>query len=70
MMEFNCTLLELHTNSQRVYICVAGACNVGFDLQSTLRLCHSMDTEVKVPTIKFQWSKASDVEIEQYRMKS
>ena len=29
-----------------------------------------MDTEVKVPTVKFQWSKASDVEIEQYRMKS
>ena len=46
------------------------ACNVGFDLQSTLGSCHSMDTEVKVSTVKFHWSKASDVEIEQYRMNS
>ena len=44
-------------------------CNVTFDLQSTLGSCHSMVTEVKVPTLKLQWSKASDVEIEQYRIK-
>ena len=45
-------------------------CNVCFDLDSTPNPCDSVPCDVKVPTIKVQWSKATDVEIEHYNARS
>ena len=45
-------------------------CNVCFDLDSTPNPCDSVPCDVKVPTIKVQWSKATDVEIEHYSARS
>ena len=46
-------------------------CNLCFDLDTCTSTPSVSDScDVKLPTMKCQWSKASDVEIEYYRMKS
>ena len=46
-------------------------CNLCFDLDTCMSTPSVSDScDVKLPTMKCQWSKASDVEIEYYRMKS
>ena len=46
-------------------------CNVCFDLDTCTSTPNASDSyDVKLPTMKCQWSKASGVKIEYYRMKS
>ena len=62
-----CILDKLSTSD---HLPIHVGCNVCFELDSTPNRCDSVPCDVNVPTIKVQWSKATDGEIKHYSTKS